>query len=185
MTKLLATLALLLTTLALAPPAAAHEGEGAIDVIRSEPAGGLALRYELKVSFVADGHGAPDATVTATVVDPAGARTPVPFTKVREDGTYEGTVTVPAPGTWTVRFTALRPTATLERPEEIAAPATTADTAATTTDRPNAANASEASRGRARSEGKNPLPLYLAGGIVAAGVGAALVLARKPPTDAT
>lgn len=109
----------------LAAPAAGHEGEGRIEVVSAEPAGDLAIRFRVRSVYVADGHGAPEATVTTTVVDPNNPRTPVALTKTVEAGVYEGTVTFPAGGDWTVRFSSLRPVATLEIAQTVAAPVTT------------------------------------------------------------
>jgi hypothetical protein len=188
MRKFLAGLTLLLTSvLAAAPPSSAHEGQGTIEVSSSMPAGDFTLRYQLQVTYVADGHGSPDATVTATVVDPSGARTPVPFTKGGEDGIYEGAVTYPAAGNWTVRFTSLRPTATLERLEEVAAPApTTTSVAASTTTAATTSDATdEGPADRGPAEGKSPLAIYLAGVVVAVAIGAALLLARRGSSGPT
>lgn len=190
MRKFLAGLTLLLTSvLAAAPPSSAHEGQGTIEVSSSMPAGDFTLRYQLQVTYVADGHGSPDATVTATVVDPSGARTPVPFTNGGEDGIYEGAVTYPAAGNWTVRFTSLRPTATLERLEEVAAPApapTTTSVAASTTTAATTSDATdEGPADRGPAEGKSPLAIYLAGVVVAVAIGAALLLARRGSSGPT
>lgn len=135
--KRLGRLALLFLVIALAtviPPAAvAHDGDGRIEVISAEPRADGAIAYRLRVVFIADGHGAPEATVTATVVDPANPQAPQPLTKSAEDGIYEGDVRFPRPGPWTIRFTTLRPTATLERAEEIVAPPTTTTVVSSTT----------------------------------------------------
>ena len=187
MRKFLAALTTLLLTsvLVAAPPSSAHEGQGTIEVSSSTPAGDFTLRYQLKVTYVTDGHGSPDATVTATVVDPSGARTPVPFTKGGEDGIYEGAVTYPAAGNWTVRFTSLRPTATLERLEEVAAPAPASVAASTTTAATTSDTTDEGPADRGPAEGKSPLPIYLAGVIVAVGIGAALLFARRRSSGPT
>ncbi len=184
MKKLLATLALVaLAAVATAPATAAHEGEGTIEVVAATPEGDLSVRYQLRVTFVADGHGAPDATVTATVVDPAGARTPVAFTKGTEDGIYEGTGTYPAAGTWATRFTSLRPTSTLERPQEVTTPATTSTLPTATA--PRASQGSDAASDDSPAKRKNPLPLYVGGMLVAAGVAVGLRLQRRHRTDTT
>lgn len=116
--------------------AVAHDGDGRIEVVSAEPRGDGAIAYRLRVVYIADGHGAPEATVTATVVDPANPQAPQPLTKSPEDGIYEGDVRFPRPGPWTIRFTTLRPTATLERAEEIVAPPTTTTVVPSTTTPP-------------------------------------------------
>lgn len=157
-------------------PAAPHEGAGAIEVVRSDAAGDLTVRYRLRVTFVDDGHGAPEATVTATVLDATGPRTPVAFARAEEDGVYEGTVTYPAPGPWTVRFTSIRPTGSIEHPEQVAAPATTTTAAPSDTTRPPADAGPE---GVDRPEGGTKLPLSLAGAVATVGIATAVLLARK------
>lgn len=107
-------------------PIGAHEGDGRLEVLTAEPREGGTVAYRVRSVFIADGHPAPEATVTATVVDPADPQVPQTLTKDAEDGVYEGVVRFPRAGTWTVRFTSLRPTATLERTEDIAPPSTSA-----------------------------------------------------------
>ena len=131
MTRLLALLlGVAFVALGATTPAAAHEGTGTIDVVGAD-AGEQTVTYRVRVTFVADGHGAPDATVTATPILDGTPQTPVPLQATGEAGIYAGTVSFPQAGAWTVRFTSIRPNATIERPETIAASATT--TPATTT----------------------------------------------------
>ena len=125
-----------LLTIMVASPGAAHDGDGRIEVISAEPRGDGTIAYRLRVIFLADAHAAPEATVTATVVDPAKPQAPQPFTKSAEDGIYEADVRFPRPGPWTIRFTSLRPTATLERPEEIVASSTVTSAASSATTPP-------------------------------------------------
>lgn len=119
--------AALLCTLVLAggSVAAAHEGDGRLEVLRATP-GYMAVDYQVRLTYVADGHGAPDATVTAVAEQPgAAAATPVQLSAGAEEGLYAGTVTFPGPGDWTVRFTSVTPAATLEQPQAVTAPGPT------------------------------------------------------------
>lgn len=161
-------------------PARAHEGPGSIEVLAADPAEPLTLRYRVKVISVNDGHPAPEATVTATVVDEASPQTPVPMAKV-DDGIYEATVSFPRDGQWTVRFASLRPTATLERVEAVAPPPTTTTTAPPTT--VTAANADHATLARdAGDDGGNPLlwPGVIGVVVIAAAIGFAVSRPRRP-----
>lgn len=121
--------AALLCTLVLAggSAAAAHEGDGRLEVLQATPGQDLAVDYQVRLTYVADGHGAPDATVTAVAEQPgAAAATPVQLSAGAEEGLYAGTVTFPGPGDWTVRFTSVTPAATLEQPQAVTAPGPTA-----------------------------------------------------------
>lgn len=112
-----------------AGPVTAHEGAGDLAIEESSPVTDNQVRYVVRLISVNDGHGAVNATVTATAVAADGtAQTPVPLMAVDEDGRYAATITFPAPGTWTVRFTAVKPPAVLEQPATIAAPASTTTT---------------------------------------------------------
>lgn len=116
------------------PPAAGHEGPGALALVAAEPAGPMAVTYRVRLTFRNDGHPATDATVTAVAEQAGGAATtPQPMAPEGADGTYVATVRFPAPGTWTVRFTAVSPPATLERTEEVAPPPTTTTVATVVT----------------------------------------------------
>lgn len=130
MTRLLALLLGALVVVVLSPPAAAHEGAGVIEVVDAS-SGEQAITYRVRVSFVADGHGAPEATVTATPVQDGAARTPVPLQATGDEGIYAGTVSFPGGGAWTVRFTSIRPSATTERSETITARTTAPSTTTT------------------------------------------------------
>lgn len=150
----------------LAGPAAAHEGAGRLALEQSTVMSDSQVRYVVRLVSVSDGHGAPNATVTATLVAADGTRqTPVPLAAVDEDGRYGATITFPAPGSWTVRFTAVKPPAVLEQPTTIAAPVTTT-TMTTTTAPPTTTAPGGEDRGAA---GNGPL----VGAIVAAGAAAA------------
>lgn len=120
--------AALLCTLVLAggSAAAAHEGDGRLEVLQATPGQYLAVDYQVRLTYVADGHGAPDATVTAVAEQPgAAAAAPVQLSAGAEEGLYAGTVTFPGPGDWTVRFTSVTPAATLEQPQTVTAPGPT------------------------------------------------------------
>ena len=72
------------------------------------------MRYEVELVFVADGHPAADATVTA-VAELAGATVgPVTMQPTGADGHYTATLTFPSAGQWNVRFTGVTQ-ATLRR----------------------------------------------------------------------
>jgi hypothetical protein len=159
--------------------ASGHEGEGRLEVVATEPAGDLTVRYRVRSVFVADGHGAPEATVTATVIDPQSPRTPVALSRSGEDGIYEGTVTFPAAGAWKVRFTSLRPTATLE----IDAALTAAPSSTTTTPPSTTAPAPPGERAAGDPELEpatdNSGPPFVAIGVVLAVTAAALLIGAR------
>ena len=112
----------IVAALGLAFPAAAHSGDGAIELVSAESAGPLAVRYEVAITFTADGHVAPDAVATVVAEVDGVPVDPVPLAGVAgKEGRYAATVNVPEPGTWQVRFSSLEPTAILERTETIPA----------------------------------------------------------------
>ena len=99
-----------------ARPAAAHEGEGALALQVADPpapTGPGSVRYQVLLTFLNDGHPAPDATVTV-VAEQSGASGrvgPLTMAPGAAEGTYEATVAFPSAGSWTVRFTAVTPAA--------------------------------------------------------------------------
>lgn len=106
-----------------APPAQAHEGEGALFVESQEPTGDGSVRYQVRLTWVNDGHAAIDATVTATpIADDGIPRTPVVLDPIDQDGRYAGVVPFDANGPWTIRFTSITPAATSELVEEVMLP---------------------------------------------------------------
>ena len=155
--------------------ASAHEGEGRIEVLAADAAGDGTVTYRLRVTYVADGHLAPESTITALVVDPADPQAPQPLAKI-EDGVYGGTVRFPRPGPATVRFTSLRPIAALEIPQEAPTPTTTATIAPTTTTTAAASTTEPPEDPGAESSTAGVVPLV----VVAAAVvgGGAVLLAR-------
>lgn len=122
--RLLAALAGGLAVLLLAAtPAGAHGGPGQVEVTSTSRDGDqVTLTVHLK--YVEDGHGVPDATVTAVVDD----GTPVPMEDGAEEGDY--TVTVRAAEEATIRVTSVEPATSLELP------APSADETPTTTSEP-------------------------------------------------
>lgn len=161
-----------------AGPAAAHEGAGALALEQSTPVTDNQKRYVVRLTSVNDGHGAVNATVTATLVAADGAaQTPVPMPAVDEDGRYAATVTFPAPGTWTVRFTAVKPPAVLEEQAIITAPTTTTTTAPPT---PTPTASPDGDGGAGGSGGNGPLVVgLLAAGAAVAGAGSWAAKRRK------
>lgn len=162
---------------------AAHEGEGTIEVVMAEPSGPLAVTYRVRLTFVADGHPAGDATVTAVAQRTgAGSTTPVTMTPGTDAGIYEGTVTFPDAGDWTVRFTAVTPPATLERTETVtsppttASPSTTAGSSATTGRSPTTATPPDTEEADDDGDGP-PLAPFVVSGII--GVAVALILVSR------
>ena len=154
-------------TFASSGSAMAHDGDGRIEVLAAEPRPDGTVGYRLRVVFSADGHPAPESTVTATVVDPADPQAPQPLAKSAEEGVYEGEVRFPRPGPWTVRFTSLRPTASLERGEDVAAPTTTTTSTPPASTTTIAESTPSASSPRATKRG--PSPEQILGGVVLVG----------------
>jgi hypothetical protein len=184
--KRLSAAALLCTVvLAVGSVAAAHEGDGRIEVLQATPAPYLAVDYQVRLTYVADGHGAPDATVTAVAEQPgAAAAAPVQLTAGAEEGLYAGTVSFPAPGDWTVRFTSVTPAATLEQPQSVTAPGPTVTrpppTSSTTV--PIAAGADEVAADSEEDDGSG-FPVVPVAAVVlvlaVAGLGAWAMSARR------
>ena len=101
--------------LAAPAPALAHGDDVRLEVIEAEPGdGGSSVAYLVALTYVDDGHGIDDATVTATPIRAgSGAEAPVTLTPTGAGGGYEATVAFPAPGNWTVRFDAADPQASV------------------------------------------------------------------------
>lgn len=127
---LLRTLAVLLAGLALllgfGAPAAAHGGEGQAEVT-SLGRDGDQVTVVIRLTWVGDSDGVPNATVTAVVGD----ATPVPMTAGAAPGDY--TVTLAAAPGETIQITSASPAVTVEVPAPDAAPVETTAPAETTT----------------------------------------------------
>ena len=117
LTAVLAPLAVLVLAGA---PAAAHGGEGVIEVT-SITRSGPVVTVDAHLRYVEDGHGVPDATVTV-VVDEG---TPIPMDPGPEEGDY--TAAVPAPPGAAIRVTSVEPATTVDAvaPEVDDTPTTT------------------------------------------------------------
>ncbi|HEX7131740.1 MAG TPA: hypothetical protein VF228_04160 [Iamia sp.] len=123
---LAALLGLAVVLLLAAGPAGAHGGEGQVEVSSITRAGD-AVTVVARLTYVEDGHGVPDATVTVVVDD----GTPVPMEPGAEEGDYQ--VTVPAPEGATIRVTSVEPATTVETTAPAAEETTTTGEASTTT----------------------------------------------------
>ena len=115
--------------LAAPAPALAHGGDVRFEVIEAEPGdGGSSVAYLVALTYVDDGHGIDDATVTATPIRAgSGAEAPVTLIPTGAGGGYEATVTFPAPGSWTVRFDAAAPQASVTATHRVPNTAPTTD----------------------------------------------------------
>ncbi|HEX5365900.1 MAG TPA: FixH family protein [Acidimicrobiales bacterium] len=130
----LLAVAVVLTGLGIARPAAAHGGDAVVTVEQAH-ASGQSIHYVVRVTWEDDGHPATDATVTATAVDADGRQvTPVALAPADADGRYAGTLEYPAAGPWTLRITSVEPTGALEQRQEVTVPSTTASPDVTTGD---------------------------------------------------
>ena len=121
---LVAAVTLLVAVTLVPSVAGAHGGEARLDLLETESVPG-GVEVAVRVTYVNDGHGADDATVTAVVVSDDGADapgTPVPLPATGEEGVHGGTVPVPAPGPWIVRVTSVEPTASTEVRVDVPAP---------------------------------------------------------------
>jgi len=117
---LIAVLAALAVLALAGAPAVAHGGEGEVEITSIAREGDL-VTVTARLTYVEDGHGVPDATVTVVV----GEGTPIPMEAGAEEGDY--TATVPAtPGT-PLRVTSVEPATSVDgaAPETDGSPATT------------------------------------------------------------
>lgn len=110
----LATVAVAALLTLMTGTAGAHSDEGAMQILSFDQTAPLSATIEVGVTFVNDGHLAPDAAVQATLSGPNGATVgPIPLPGGGEgSGLYRAEVTLPEPGTWTVEVTSTEPTAT-------------------------------------------------------------------------
>ncbi len=193
---LVALLGLLAVLTLAAVPAGAHGGDGEISVTMTRT--GDQVTVDAHLTYVADGHGVPDATVTVVVDDD----TPVPMEAGAEEGDYTATVTA-APGA-SIRVTSVEPATSFEGTAPEATATSTTDTAptesstttteattttvaaASTTEQPAATTSGDATRDETDDEDGDGNTGLLVGGIVAivaaAGV-LAVVMLRKKPED--
>lgn len=119
-----------------ATPASAH-GDGLLFEVTPLPAGDLAVRYDVAVTYENDGDPAGGLDVSAVATDAGGAAlAPVPLLQ-GEAGRYSGVITFPSAGEWTVRVQVADPEASTEVAQTVAPPAAT--TAAPTTAAPTTA----------------------------------------------
>jgi hypothetical protein len=124
---LAALLGLAAVLLLAATPAGAHGGEGQVEV-SSITRDGDDVTVVARLTYLEDGHGVPDATVTVVVGD----GTPVPMEPGTEEGDYQ--VTVPADEGATIRVTSVEPATTVEATAPAAEEtSTTGETSTTTT----------------------------------------------------
>lgn len=174
-------------------PAAAHGGDGVIEVVTTVREGDD-VRVRVRLTYEADGHGVPDATVTA-VVD---GDTPVPLEAEDQEGLYSGAV--PAQPGATIRITSVEPATSVdvEAPPleddfpvlpsgpEVTESTTTAPTteATTTTAAEDSGAPATVTDEGGSDDDSNALPLVI-GGVVVAGLvaGLAVVLTRKGSDD--
>lgn len=184
MKTLAAALAVVAAALLLAAPAGAHGGEASFTQVMALRTDTDAVQVTAELVYRADGHGVPDATVTA-VVD---GGTPVALEpSPGEEGLYVGTID--APGGATIRVTSVDPAATGEAvaPEEAAAPsstegATSTTAAETTTTALPPATTEVTPTDAASDDGDDGLPVGLVGAgavVVLAAVVAGVVLVRR------
>lgn len=192
MKTLISLLGVLAAVLLAAVPVGAHGGDGQSE-ITSVTRDGDEVTVVAHISYVADGHGVPDATVTVVVDD----GTPVPMDPGAEEGDYQATVTAP-PGA-TIRVTSVEPATSAEvaapdteEPTTTAAPETTETTEAPTTTAPEptavdgddeastpATTADDVDDDSDDSDG-SPILIAVIAIVVVAAVVAAIVLRRKP-----
>lgn len=177
-------------------PAGAHGGEGELQVVSAERDGdGEAVAVTVRLTYVADGHGVPDATVTAVAGDAAAT----PLEPGDEEGLFTGSVEAPVGAT--IRVTSVDPVVSIETEAPPAAPAPTTtgtspddDTTTTTgseptTEVPATETPATAPGDASRVTGDDDSSMRIAvigGGVAllgAAGVIAAVVIARKPDGD--
>lgn len=122
------TAIVIVTVLALAARASAHEDTGQMEIVRAESDAPLSIAVEVRIIYPNDGDPAEEATVTAVAEQPGGPAVAPVSLRESAPGVYGGQVTVPQPGAWNVRVTSLSPAATAEATVDVAAPATTSTT---------------------------------------------------------
>ena len=125
---LVAVLAAVALALGLAPTiAGAHGGDGEMTLVSATRGASDEVDLTVELVYVEDGHGVPDATVTAVVGDSAA----VTLAATATEGQYQGVVEAPAGST--IRVTSVEPVTTLEVPAPAAAATTTTEAPTTST----------------------------------------------------
>ncbi len=114
--RLIAALAVVAVLLCGADPAGAHGDTGELTVTRAEQSGPNRIDLEVGIVHGDDGHIASDATVSATLVGPAGDTVgPVPLAQVEPDSSlYAAEIEVSGPGSWAVAIDSTNPSAGIQ-----------------------------------------------------------------------
>ena len=109
--RLVAALAVVAVLLTGADLAGAHGDTGELTVTRAEQSGPNRIDLEVGIVHGDDGHIASEATVSATLVGPAGDTIgPIPLAQVDPDGSlYAAEVEVSGPGSWAVAIDSTNP----------------------------------------------------------------------------
>jgi hypothetical protein len=170
-------------------PALAHGGDGVIEVVTTIRQGDDVF-VRVRLTYEADGHGVPDATVTA-VVD---GETPVPLAAEDQEGLYSAPV--PAEPGATIRVSSVEPATSVDveapaleeefpvLPSGEEATSTTTAPATTESTTPEAEVEAAPTPVSDEDDGSSAVPLIV-GGVVVAGLvaGLAIALTRKGPGD--
>ncbi len=153
--RLLVGLALAAVVLGGAEVAGAHGDAGELTVTRAEQSGPDRIELEVGIVHSDDNHIASGATVTATLVGPAGDTVgPVPLEQVDPDSTlYATEVQVSGPGSWAVAIDSTNPDAGTQTEVDVIQ---SADDATTTTGAPATTEAPATTDGTA-SAAEEPL----------------------------
>ena len=134
--RVIAALAVVAVLLCGADLAGAHGDTGELTVTRAEQSGPNRIDLEVGIVHGDDGHIASDATVSATLVGPAGDTVgPVPLAQVEpESSLYAAEIEVSGPGSWAVAVDSTNPSAgTQTEIDVVQSPADGTDTTTSTT----------------------------------------------------
>ena len=114
--RLVAAFAVVAVLLSGADLAGAHGDTGELSVTRAEQSGPNRIDLEVGIVHGDDGHIASEATVSATLVGPAGDTVgPVPLAQVDPDSSlYAAEIEVSGPGSWAVAVDSTNPSAGLQ-----------------------------------------------------------------------